>query len=188
MAAEINTKFLTMYWPSSVRPKGTLVKQTSGKRTKGKKVPGICRKRSKSDRRIRGRTQIVIPIRTSQIPRNTTNFGGLLNQYTVFSTNSWAGLIWTTLSMPNQMKMIATENLSKTGPTKYIALAMNWSVFRKSFLLLIEEPVPVDSTCVPTTVGVPSAASFNRSDPTPGEMGPNHLHLTHAMPNSVPFC
>ena len=35
-------KFLTIYWPSSVSPKGKLVKHTSGNRTNGKNVPGIC--------------------------------------------------------------------------------------------------------------------------------------------------
>ena len=34
-------KFLTIYWPSSVKPNGKLVKQTSGSKIKGRNVPGI---------------------------------------------------------------------------------------------------------------------------------------------------
>ena len=41
IAAPIMIRFLTMYWPSSVKPHGNTVKHTSGSSAKGKNVPGI---------------------------------------------------------------------------------------------------------------------------------------------------
>ena len=43
-----------MYCPSSVNPNGKLVKQTSGRRIKGKKVPGICKNNKNIETLING--------------------------------------------------------------------------------------------------------------------------------------
>ena len=77
-----------MYCPSSVNPNGKLVKQTSGRRIKGKKVPGICKNNKNIETLINGFIHIVIPITTSHIPNIGTNVLGSSNQYIVFSTSS----------------------------------------------------------------------------------------------------
>ena len=43
-----------MYCPSKVNPNGKLVKQTSGNRTKGRKVPGIWTNNKKIETLIKG--------------------------------------------------------------------------------------------------------------------------------------
>ena len=77
-AAPIKTKFFTMYWPSKVRPKGKLVKQTSGNKMRGKNVPGICSANKKRPTRIKGLYSMHNPIATSQYPRIGMNIFGLI--------------------------------------------------------------------------------------------------------------
>ena len=84
-------------------PKGKLVKQTSGNRTNGRKVPGIWIKSKIIETLINGLMIIVMPITTSHIPKIGTNVLGFSNQYTVFSTSSCAGLKPKGFRAPNQI-------------------------------------------------------------------------------------
>ena len=73
-------KFLTIYWPSSVKPNGKLLKQTSGNNIKGKNVPGIWMNKRNMETLINGFMHIVKPITTSHHPKMGINVLGLSNQ------------------------------------------------------------------------------------------------------------
>lgn len=69
-----------MYCPSKVNPNGKLVKQISGNKMRGKKVPGIWIKSKNMDTRIKGFIHIVIPMITSHQPNIGTKVFGFSNQ------------------------------------------------------------------------------------------------------------
>ena len=79
-AEEMIIRFLTIYCPSRVKPKGKFVKQTSGNKTRGRKVPGICTNNRNIDTRMSGLMHIVMPMITSQIPKMGTKVLGFSNQ------------------------------------------------------------------------------------------------------------
>ena len=63
-----------------LRPYGKSVKHTSGSKTNGRNVPGICRNNKNIDILIKGRKHIVNPITTSHQPRKFTNVALSSNQ------------------------------------------------------------------------------------------------------------
>ncbi|CAB4649183.1 unannotated protein [freshwater metagenome] len=93
-----------MYWPSRVRPHGMTVKQTSGNKTSGRKVPGIWTAKRNMATRVNWGMRKVMPMATSHQPMAGTTISGV-HQYTVFASSSAAGESPRGFSTPNQMKM-----------------------------------------------------------------------------------
>ena len=61
-----------MYCPSSVRPQGITVKQTSGSNTRGKKVPGIWMAKRKIATRVSRGIRNVTSMATSHQTRQSS--------------------------------------------------------------------------------------------------------------------
>lgn len=136
MAPEIRAKFLMMYWPSIVSPKGNFVKTASGKTISGRKVPSICGAMRIKAIQIVLRKRKNIPMRTSHTPRTLKNISGF-HQVTVSVISSFAGLRSTIFNAPNQMKRMPRDTRVKSAP--YLAIQSMikfWYFFIGLFLSL----------------------------------------------------